>query len=329
MSILDHPLITERYFFPRHYPVPDPTWVDVEGARLACNWSRGNNPFTVVHFHGNGEVVADYVPDFPEWMLGLGADCFLAEYRGYGESSGTPRLGRMLDDVPAIYETINRPPEELIVFGRSVGSIYAIEFAARYPDVAGLILESGIADPLERILMRVSPNELSVSVDALKAAFSARLDNLEKLHGRRNPTLVLHARNDSLVDVSHAVRLASSPAENVRLVLFQDGDHNTIFNANRDRYTEEVAQLLSICERDGGYGMTAAREPRNRDEDDTLEVELEELESTEEYGTPALDTKRTGPGQTKELDVPDVLRPTDRNGPGETFEYQKPRDLDD
>lgn len=329
MSILDHDLISERYFFPRHYPVPDPHWVDVDGARLACHAVRRGNPFTVVHFHGNGEVVADYVPDFEEQILALGADCFLAEYRGYGESTGTPRLGQMLGDVPAIFEAVGRPAEEIVVFGRSVGSIYAIEFASRYPDVAGLILESGIADPLERILMRVSPNELAVSVDELREAFGARLDNVEKLRGRRKPTLVLHTRHDSLVDVSHAVRLASAPDENVRLVLFRDGDHNTIFGANRERYLEEVDQLLSISKTGGGYGVTATPESRRGPDDDTLEVKLDELESTEEYGTPQLNPKRTGPGQTKELDVPDALKPTNRAGPGDTFELEKPKKLDD
>ena len=47
---------------------------------------------TVIYFHGNGEVVADYLPSFPEWITRAGCNVLLAEYRGYGMSSGTPAL---------------------------------------------------------------------------------------------------------------------------------------------------------------------------------------------------------------------------------------------
>jgi pimeloyl-ACP methyl ester carboxylesterase len=328
MSILDHPLITERYFFPRHYPVPRPRWVQVEGARLACHSSSNDHPFTVVHFHGNGEVVGDYVPEFEDWVGDLGADCFLAEYRGYGESTGTPQLGRMLDDIPAIFDAVGRPAEELIVFGRSVGSIYAIEFAARYPDVAGLVLESGIADPLERIVMRVTPDELSVSLAELEDAFSDRLNNVAKLRARQKPTLVMHTRHDSLVNVSHAVRLASAPAANVRLVLFPHGDHNTIFVANRERYVDEVRRLLTICQQDGTYGPSPTATRPGGAERDTLEFDLDELPPTDEYDNPRMRQQRSGPGETAEMEIPEALR-RKRTGPGDTFELVKPPELDD
>jgi pimeloyl-ACP methyl ester carboxylesterase len=121
----------------------------------------------------------------------------------------------MLDDVEAIFEAVGRRPEELIVFGRSLGSVYAIEFAHRYPDVAGLVLESAIADPLERILLLMTPAELGMSLSAIEAAFRERLDPLAKPRARHKPTLIMHTKNDHLVDASHAVRLASGPVENV------------------------------------------------------------------------------------------------------------------
>jgi pimeloyl-ACP methyl ester carboxylesterase len=249
MSVLDHPLITQRYFFPRPHAVANPTWVDVEEGRLACFAARCGHPLTVVQFHGNGEVVADYVPDFVELLDGLGADCFLAEYRGYGASEGVPQLGKMLGDAEAIFKAVGRRPEELIVYGRSVGSIYAIEFAHRYPAVAGLVLDSGIAEPLERILLRAAPEELGISLGVLQAECRARLDHQAKLRPRRKPTLILHTKHDSLVDASHATRLASYPAENCRLVLFPRGDHNTSFAVNRERYVEELRELIGLCAR--------------------------------------------------------------------------------
>ena len=46
--------------------IPNPYWVDAaDGSKLACSY-HGINPaaITVVYFHGNGEVVADYLPGF-------------------------------------------------------------------------------------------------------------------------------------------------------------------------------------------------------------------------------------------------------------------------
>ncbi|MFU8806292.1 MAG: alpha/beta hydrolase, partial [Bradymonadaceae bacterium] len=62
--ILDHPLITERYFFPFDTSPSNPHWVDTGEHRLACYGEmRHPGAMTVIHFHGNGEVVSDYLPE--------------------------------------------------------------------------------------------------------------------------------------------------------------------------------------------------------------------------------------------------------------------------
>jgi hypothetical protein len=84
-TILDHALVTSRYFFPRPNSFPTPHWVDAaDGSKLACYYQAVNPAAkTVVYFHGNGEVVADYLPEFPAWMARVGCNLLLAEYRGY------------------------------------------------------------------------------------------------------------------------------------------------------------------------------------------------------------------------------------------------------
>ncbi len=311
MSVLDHPIITERYFFPRDETLDRPRYVDVDGARLACHDHRAGHPLVVVHFHGNGEVCADYVPHLPQLWSAHGADCFLAEYRGYGGSTGTPQLRKMLDDIPAIFDAVGRPAAEIVVFGRSVGSIYAIEFARRYP-VAGLVLESGISDPGERVLMRARPEELGTTSTLLDAEFHAYFDHRAKLAGRNLPTLVMHAQHDSLVNASHATRLASYPESNVRLVLFDKGDHNSIFAANETAYIAEVSRLIGLCRDDEAY------DDRERPHvNDTIEGGIAVFESTREYDSPVV--RRTGPGQTAPFTVPAVLAKR-RFGPGDTSE---------
>lgn len=242
-QILDHPLIAERYFFPRPCRFPSPLVVNVKDATLACSFHvAAPDAPTVLHFHGNGEVVCDYLDGFAKWFAWLGWNLFLAEYRGYGMSTGEPLLGQMLDDVVAVVQATRTPPERLVVFGRSVGSIFALEAATRFPKLAGLIIESGVADPLERLLLRLQPEELGVTPGAFAAAFESRLDHMKKLAGYE---LLMHAVHDGLVPLDNAERLASWARGPVTNVQFQHGGHNSVLHENREEYLDAVSQFLS------------------------------------------------------------------------------------
>lgn len=243
-DLLDHPLIAARYFFPGGRAPAARVDVPVEGATLACAVHRVPDAAgTVVFFHGNGEVVADWQGTLDRVVNGFGWDLFLAEYRGYGGSTGTPSLGRMLDDVGAMVEAAG-PPEKLVVMGRSVGSLFALEAVRRFPSIAGLVLESGIADALGRITLRVSPAELGGTREQWEA-LESRLDHRSKIGGYDGPVLVLHTRHDGLVDVSHGERLAEWAGGEARLRVFERGDHNSILFENLAEYLAELAGFLA------------------------------------------------------------------------------------
>lgn len=245
-SVLDAPILNRRYFFPRPAHFPDPHWIDVGDAQLACAYRQVDGAdLTVVHFHGNGEVVRDWLEeDLPSRLATLGCSTLLAEYRGYGMSSGEPALGRMLDDAEKVIEAADLPPERLVLFGRSVGSIFAIHAASRFP-VAGLILESAIADPLERLLLRVDPAEVDLTPGAFAEAVNARLDHRKKMALCRGPVLVMHTRFDDLVPVTHGERLAEWAAGPVTTRIFERGHHNTILAENEQAYFEAIAGFLT------------------------------------------------------------------------------------
>jgi fermentation-respiration switch protein FrsA (DUF1100 family) len=256
-SLLDHPVISQRYFFPRRDRFASPFLIEVDGARLACVFRKvAPDAPTVVHFHGNGEVVGDWAEGFPEWLGALGWNVLLAEYRGYGMSTGRPELGRMLDDVERIVRASGAAPERIVFFGRSVGSLFAVHAVSRFPRAAGLVLESGIADVLERIALRVEPWELGAAPGALEAAIRERLDQRAKIRAYRGPVLILHTRRDGLVDVSHAEQLAAAAGGKVTLRVFERGDHNSILAVNEAEYREAVAEFLAAVRPAGGPART-------------------------------------------------------------------------
>jgi len=248
-NILDHPLISERYFFPRDGFFKDPFWVDCGDARLACSYHEIDpEAKTLIHFHGNGEIVDDWQGDFVSLIQKMGCNVLLAELRGYGQSSGQPQLGKMLEDVIPTIEALKRPASELIFFGRSVGSIFAIEAAATFPQAAGLILESGVADVQERLLLRIDPWEIGVSAEELAAEIDRSLNHQSKLTDYPGPVLVMHTQHDGLVDVSHGQRLYDWAPGQKRLKIFPQGNHNDIMYVNAREYFGLLAEFISGLE---------------------------------------------------------------------------------
>jgi len=245
VSLLDNPILSGGYFYPWPARFDDPFFVTGDGFRLGCRYRRiSADAPTIIHFHGNGETVADYVGMFEEWIAALGANLLLAEYRGYGMSSGVPALVAMLADVELMVKASGVDSQRIIFFGRSLGSLYAAHGAGLFPQAAGLILESGIADPLERTLMRVEPWQLGTDLAGLQAAVERDLNQHNKLASFRGRTLVMHSRNDDLVLVSHAERLYGWANEPKELLIFERGDHNTILPANENAYFAAIEDFV-------------------------------------------------------------------------------------
>ncbi len=244
MAILDAELLSKRYFFPRGERVEGALEVAVTGAVLNCFASlRDEQRPVLIHFHGNGECVGDYVPEFAAALDALGLDSFFAEYRGSSGSTGKPALVEMLNDVVHLLKATGRPAAQTFVYGRSIGSIYAVHAAQVWPDLAGLIVESGIADVAERVRLRVSAAELGATESELAAELEAHLNQRAKVERYTGRMLVMHSLNDRTVDISHARRLRKW-GQQAELVTFDQGDHNSILAVNLPQMLDHVRRFV-------------------------------------------------------------------------------------
>ncbi|TWU49317.1 alpha/beta hydrolase [Rubripirellula reticaptiva] len=250
-SILDDPAISGRYLFPQDRTVEDPFVVKADGAELAC-FRRIVDPeaFTMIHFHGNGEAVADYVPFMADVFADMGLNSLFVEYRDYGGSTGEAKLVAMLGDGEAAMIAAGIEPEKAIVFGRSIGSLYAIELTHRQPNIGGLIIESGIADPSERFLTYADLESAGFDEADVKTEVKRFFNHKQKLSGYTKPLLTLHTENDGLIDISHAERNHKwSSSRQKQLVRFRNGNHNSIFHANKEEYLNAVGNFANSVQR--------------------------------------------------------------------------------
>jgi alpha-beta hydrolase superfamily lysophospholipase len=245
-NVLDHPAISGRYLFPSTRYFDNAFIVPVDGAKLAC-YRAIKDPanLTLVHFHGNGEVVADYIPWMADELAAIGLNSLFVEYRQYGGSTGQAQLTTMLGDGEASIAAAGLVPENVVVFGRSLGSLYAIELAHRRPTIAGLVIESGIADPAERFLKYARLTGTTITEAEVIAESKVKFNHKHKLAAYTNPLLVMHAEQDSLVGISHAERNYKWAASGQkRLLRLPSGDHNSIMERNHDEYFKALREFV-------------------------------------------------------------------------------------
>lgn len=245
-ELLDHPAVSNRLFFPRD-AFKTPTFPVMLGDfELGCFRREFDKAWPwVVHFHGNGESAENCDEYIATLFEHCGVNVCFVEYRGYGASGDRPRLGSMLADGIRVFESLEIPAARTVAFGRSIGSLFAIEFANRLPNLAGLVIESGIAVPHEHWPIDEIATNGNLNLSILKRRFEEMLNHREKLSRYRGPLLVMHTRNDTLVPVSNAERLhAWAGGKDKRLKIFEWGHHNSILQVNSHEYAETLKKFI-------------------------------------------------------------------------------------
>jgi alpha-beta hydrolase superfamily lysophospholipase len=245
-SILNNPIISKRYFFPKPNKFENPYFIECNNVKLACFYQNKHpEAKTVIFFHGNGETISDYLNFFDDIFDNAGFNLLLFEFRGYGMSSGEPTLTEILEDTEIAIKKLGLNEKNLVFYGRSVGSLYAIHAASIFPNANSLILESGIADISERIMMRLhSPAEINSTEIELQKEFEKHFNTKEKLNKFNGKSLVLHTINDHIINVSHGKQLFNYLKQPKKIHLFENGNHNTIFAVNQEKYFNLIFDFL-------------------------------------------------------------------------------------
>jgi pimeloyl-ACP methyl ester carboxylesterase len=203
-------MIQERLLFrPRHDDPPpeyEPLRWDrtINGVRHQGWFLDKRSPVTVIYHGGNAEDLASHCAIM---MNGLDANALLVNYRGYGQSEGTPSEKAMVADAIAILDLFcaekKVEPSAVWLMGRSLGTGVAIQVAVARPQTAGLILVT----PYESIetVARFQYPWLPIR-GILRHPFRAK-DFAPQI---QRPTLVLLAEADKVIPMETGQRLAEA-----------------------------------------------------------------------------------------------------------------------
>jgi len=248
-----NPALLAFIFYPRRAIDPCPPYASdvlvpvADEVFISCRLYSGDpqNPW-ILYFHGNGEIASDY-DQIALFYLQKKLNFAVADYRGYGASSGTPSLRNLTEDCHLIFSTIRGEisqrgyTRKLWLMGRSLGSLCVLELAASHPgEINGLILESGftsIIPILQPLFVPQLPDERyleQIQKDALDLTGRIFL-----------PALVMHGDQDTLVPLQEARNLyegLGSPLKH--LLIIPDADHNTIIFAHPHLYFGSISEFI-------------------------------------------------------------------------------------
>ncbi|HXV85773.1 MAG TPA: alpha/beta fold hydrolase, partial [Gemmatimonadales bacterium] len=197
----------------------------------------GRHP-ALLWFYGNMETVSALAPLVRD-LRPAGMALLILDYRGYGESEGDPTEPGLYRDADAAWDHLEaRPdvdPEQIAVYGRSLGAAVALYLADTHP-VRAVALESPFS----------TAADMAREHYALLPTFILRLsmDNLARAARLRVPLLVFHGTEDRIAPL----RMGRAVAEAGRareLVLIQGAGHNETYDLGGRSYREKLHTFLA------------------------------------------------------------------------------------
>ena len=195
---------------------------------------------TVVYFHGvkanpgrTQQITVDDALTKARFLTDAGIDVFAFDYRGFGSSQRSKNndaKSLAADAAAALAYTRSRPevdPDRVVLFGHSFGGGMALaaaaDAAANDRPVAGVLAVGSFSS------WRAAANDHLPILGLLATDGQGPEDWIQQVGTA--PVLLIHAKDDTLVPVSHADRLAAAGRaglRDVRLVEPERGGHEQL-----------------------------------------------------------------------------------------------------
>ncbi len=192
----------------------------------------------VLFLHGNAGNLSQRLDSIAMFHR-LGYAVLIFDYRGYGRSSGKPsEAGLHLDAETAwayLTEVRGIAPDDIVLFGESLGGALAAHLAARQRPGA-LVLASAFTSV---------PDLAADLYPWLPARWLARLryDTRAALARVDCPVLVAHSPDDEIIPYHHGQELYAAASE-PKMFLALAGGHNDGFIFMRDDWVKALAGFL-------------------------------------------------------------------------------------
>jgi len=199
-----------------------------------------NSEFTVLFCHGNGGNIMHRL-DSINIFYNLGLSCFIFDYRGYGASQGKMSEEGTYLDAEAAYKWLTEEkkiqPEDIILFGRSLGGSIAAQLATK-TEVKALVIESTFTSYVD-----IGRKFYPYMPVRLFARFGYK--TIDYIKSVNCPVMIIHSRSDEVIPFEFGLELyetANEPKEFVEIT----GSHNDGFLVSSEIYNKAWTKWLKF-----------------------------------------------------------------------------------
>lgn len=227
-------------------PPPSERIQDVEfqaddGNRIHAWWypveeGRG----ALLYCHGNAGNLSHRGPAIVQMGQELGVSVLIFDYPGFGRSTGSPNEASCYAAGEAAFNWLTRtpsiPPEQILLYGKSLGGGIAVELATRHPHRALILAKTFTSVP--DIGQEVYP------FLPIRWLARNRFENLNKIPHCTRPVFIAHGDRDELIGKHHSERLFAAANEPKHFVLMNGVDHNEPVNGV---FFTELRQFLAAA----------------------------------------------------------------------------------
>ncbi|HKO87120.1 MAG TPA: alpha/beta hydrolase, partial [Burkholderiales bacterium] len=197
---------------------------------------------TVIQFHGNAQNMSAHWR-FVEWLPQRGFNIFVFDYRGYGESEGSPEPKGVFEDSDAALTYLRSradvDPERLLVFGQSLGGTNAIAVvgAGNRAGVKAVAIEATFFS-----YSAIAGEKVSGIGWLLDDTYSAK-NYIAKI--APIPLLFMHGTTDAVIPYTHTTKLMELARQPKTLLRVEGAGHLEILTGRfGDRYQRELLHFF-------------------------------------------------------------------------------------
>lgn len=245
-------------FFPPRYPAGfgpagsygfryEEVWLaTADGVRInAWHVAGAGSRKVLLIFHGNAVNLGQDGTGRLQLFSRLGVNLMEVDYRGYGESQGSPSETGVYSDAEAAYLYLvgvrRYQPADIFIYGQSLGSAVAVHLASQH-QCAGLIVESALTSAREmaRRMFRIP---------LLEYVPKSRFDSLSKISRVQVPVLIIHGTRDDVIPFSMGQRLYQAAREPKSFLAVEGAGHDDVFITGGKPYFDRLRTFL------GGVGI--------------------------------------------------------------------------
>jgi len=198
----------------------------------------------ILYLHGKGKNISANAKHANRLMR-MGFSVLVIDYRGYGKSDGGyPSESTVYTDAQTAWDYLIQKgfkPNQIMIYGHSLGGAIAIDLALKHPDAFGMIIDASFTSMSE--MASLDPKYRVFPIDLL---IHQRFDSIAKVRSLAIPVLYIHGTADEVIPTEMGQRLYAATPTKKQIVLIPNGGHNNNASTNEPLYLNSIRSFFNF-----------------------------------------------------------------------------------